>query len=294
MSVTVLDTAQGLREVLAVPPARRAEVLRRVLVPMEGMFRYFPGEVDLVSMHAMSLGFPLDRCQDEVADGLARLQDADAWGRVEGALAHGVEVQKSATPGAHIPDLTVLLMLGDPSDEYFMGPARGLSGNGSMPGYLALTVWPTDENLARIEAATVHELNHNLRYAPGGVVWDPASVVVGEQVISEGLADAFARQLYGDVIGYTPMGRAHLDDDAVFDKVVSGLGTTGMRNFTAWVLGDDAARRFGSEPVGVPAGGGYAVGNRLVDAYLAAEGKSAADALHTASDTIIEAALSRL
>lgn len=151
-----------------------------------------------------------------------------------------------------------------------------------------------DENLARMEAATVHELNHNLRYAPGGVVWDPASVAVGEHVISEGLADAFARQLYGDTIGYTPMGRAHLNDDAVFDKVVSGLGTTGMRNFTAWVHGDDAARRFGAEPVGVPAGAGYAVGNRLVDAYLAAEGKSAADALHTASDTIIETALSRL
>jgi hypothetical protein len=31
----------------------------------------------------------------------------------------------------------------------------------------------------------VHELNHNLRYAPGGVVWDPASVVVGEHTVSE-------------------------------------------------------------------------------------------------------------
>lgn len=108
-------------------------------------------------------------------------------------------------PGLEFPDVTVLLMVGDADDDYFVGPARGFSGNGSVPGFITLTLWPTEENMGRLEAAAVHELHHNLRYSPGGVVWDPATVRVGEQIVSEGLADAFARQLYGKA-GYTPWG----------------------------------------------------------------------------------------
>lgn len=292
MTITVLDTATGMDAALHAAPGERAEVLRAMLAPMEGMFRYFPGDVDLVAMHAMSFGFPVDREVEASRDALARLRDADAWGRIERALAGAVELQQAAVPGLVVPDIACLLVLGDPADEYFMGPVRGFSGNGSATGYISLTVWPTDENLDRLEAAAVHELNHNLRYAPGGVVWDPAVVAVGEHVVSEGLADAFARQIYGDA-GYTPFGVPHLDDDAVVEKVVSGLDVTGMQNFAAWVHGDAAALRFGGEPVGLPTGAGYAAGNRLVDAYLAATGRTAAEALHVPSGEIIDVALGR-
>lgn len=292
MTITVLDTATGMDAVLHAAPGERAEVLRAMLAPMEGMFRYFPGDVDLVAMHAMGFGFPVDREVEASRDALARLRDADAWGRIERALAGAVELQQAAVPGLVVPDIACLLVLGDPADEYFMGPVRGFSGNGSATGYVSLTVWPTDENLDRLEAAAVHELNHNLRYAPGGVVWDPAVVAVGEHVVSEGLADAFARQIYGDA-GYTPFGVPHLDDDAVVEKVVSGLDVTGMQNFAAWVHGDAAALRFGGEPVGLPTGAGYAAGNRLVDAYLAATGRTAAEALHVPSGEIIDVALGR-
>lgn len=90
------------------------------------------------------------------------------------------------------------------------------------------------------------------------------------------------------------MGTPHLDDDAVFGKVLTGLNMGGMQNFTAWVHGDDAAERFGAEPVGLPAGAGYAAGNRLVDAYLAATDCTAAQALHAQSRDIIDTALRSL
>ena len=272
------------------PEAEQGDVLRSVLAPMEGMFRYFPGEVDLLTMHAMSFGFPSDEPGEELQQALERLADADVWGRVERALVSAADQQLAATPGIHVPDITVLIVLGNPHDEYFMGPLRGFSGNGSSTGYISLTLWPTQENLNRIEAAAVHELNHNLRYAPGGVVWDPAQVKVGEQIISEGLADAFARQSYGHA-GYTPIGLPHLHDDRVFEKVVTGLKVQGMQNFTAWVHGDESAQRFGSEPVGLPTGAGYAAGNRLVDAYLETTGLTAAQALHVPSQEIIKVAL---
>ena len=290
MTISILDTKAGMEAVLQAPDADRGDVLRSVLAPMEGMFKYFPGEVDLLTMHAMSFGFPFDHPGEEIHQALGRLGDADVWGQVERAMAGAVAHQLAAIPGVHVPDITVLIVLGNPKDEYFMGSLRGLSGNGSSTGYISLTLWPTEENLNRIEAAAVHELNHNLRYAPGGVIWDPAKVEVGEQIISEGLADAFARQFYGHA-GYTPIGLPHLRDDKVFEKVVTGLQIRGMENFTAWVHGDESAQRFGGEPVGLPTGAGYAAGNRLVDAYLETTGITAAQALHAPSQEIIKVAL---
>lgn len=286
MTFTVLDTAAGMREVLTAPPGQREDRLRTMLTPVQDMYRYVPGEVDPAALHAMGQGFPLEGHTEQVLTALDQLETADAWTRIETALQHAAAAQTQALPDLVVPDITVLLVLGNPADEGFMGPARGAAGNGSMTGYIQLTMWPTAENLARLEAAAVHELNHNLRYAPGGVLWDPARVVVGEHVVSEGLADAFARQLYGKDLGYTPIGRPHLADDAVFERVLTGLDVGGMENFAAWVLGDEIAQRFGGAPVGVPTGGGYAAGNRLVDAYLAATDATAAEALHVPSAEI--------
>jgi uncharacterized protein YjaZ len=296
MTVTMIDTSAGMERVLRAPVAERPALLRDLLAPTAGMFRWFPGEVDLAAMHAAAMGFPLDggaEMDERLLAALGRLRDADAWTRTAHALGAGAAALREAVPGVVVPDVVVSLVLGDPRDEYFMRDALGSSGNGSATGFLSLVVWPTDENLARFEAAAVHELHHNARYAPGGVVWDPAVVAVGEHVVSEGLADAFARQLHGD-LGPTPMGAAAADDDAALAKVASGLEVQGMQHFTAWVHGDVAARRHGAEPVGLPSGAGYAAGLRLVDAYLEATGRTAAEALHAPSREIIAIARERL
>ncbi|MEE6282303.1 DUF2268 domain-containing putative Zn-dependent protease [Georgenia sp. MJ170] len=56
-------------------------------------------------------------------------------------------------------------------------------------------------------------------------------------------------------------------------------------------FGDTPARAFGAEPVGLPTGAGYSAGNRLVDAYLAATGLTAAEALLADRDDVIRTAL---
>lgn len=291
MTITVLDTYPAMREILRSARTDRPALLRAMLEPAAGIYRYFPGEVDLVEMHGMGSGFPIDRDEAKCLAALEALRDADVWGRVGRALDDALAVQLAATPGIDVPDITVLVVLGDPGDAHYMGPSLGMTANGSVSGYLLLNFWPSPENLARVAATAVHELNHNLRYGSGGVVWDPATVTVGEHVVSEGLADAFARQLYGDELGYTRIGVPHLRDDAVFAKVVSGLDVTGMQNFTAWVHGDASAVRYGATPVGLPTGAGYAVGNRLVDAYLAATGRTAAEALLADRREVIDIAL---
>ncbi|WP_454085955.1 DUF2268 domain-containing protein [Georgenia sp. Marseille-Q6866] len=289
MTFTVLDSHATMRRVLTAPVADRADLVRPLLDQAAGMYRYFPREVDVVDMHHLGNGFRLDRDDQRYLPALDRLAGADVWARIGSALDHALTIQLDATPGITVPDeIVVLLVLGNPDDELFMGAGRGMSANGSVTGYLWINVWPIDEVLAQVEAIAVHELHHNLRYA--NRVWDPATVTVGEHVVSEGLADAFARQLYGD-LGYALVGRAVLDDDAAVAKVLTGLDVTGMENFTAWVLGDAHAARFGGEPVGLPTGAGYAAGNRLVDAYLAATGQTAAQALLADRQDIIATAL---
>lgn len=288
MTITTIDSYTDMRDILTAPLADRPGRLDRMLRPVAGMYRYFPGEADLVSMHHMGSGFRVDRDNDRALAGLEALREADAWSLIDAALNDALATQLGATPDIAVPDIQVMIVLGDPADEHFMDVNLGMAASGGTPGYLWLNVWPSVENLLRLEAVAAHELNHNLRYS--NVVWDPATVTVGEQVVSEGLADAFARQLHGD-LGYTRIGIPALHDDAVFEKVVAGLGVTGMQNFAAYVHGDATAIRFGGAPVGLPTGAGYAAGNRLVDAYLAAVGQTAADALLVEASEVSRVAL---
>ncbi|BBG04731.1 MULTISPECIES: DUF2268 domain-containing protein [Pseudonocardia] len=291
MTFTVLDTGPAMREILHAAEQDRADLLRTALEPAAGLYRFYPGEPDLIRMHRMGPGFPLDRDVDLSLDGLRRLEEANAWERIGDALRRAATLLERADPGLQVPDATVLLVLGHPTDEFFHDVNLGMTANGSMPGYLYLNVWPSPENLARLEATAVHELNHNARYAPGNVVWDPATVTVGEYVVSEGLADAFARELYGDELGRTRIGVPLADDDEVFRRVLTGLDVTGMQNFSAWVFGDAHAARFGGEPVGLPTGAGYAAGNRLVDTYLAQTGRTASECLLAPAAEVIAASV---
>jgi len=291
MTVTLPDTLSATRRILQAPVNDRAELLRSMLEPLRGIYRYHPGEVDLVAMHLAGAGFPLDRDEKRCLEALDVLATAGAPERLQHALDGALAVLLEATPGLAAPDITVLFVLGDPGDEHFMGPCEGVTGFGGISGHILITLWPFPENVERLEATAVHELHHNLRFAPGGVRWDPRTVTVGDHIVSEGLADAFARQLYGDVLGPTRIGVPHRHDDAVFTKVLTGLDVTGMQNFTAWVHGDPSAERFGLTPIGLPMGAGYAAGNRLVDTYLATTGQTAAQALHADSAQVIAATL---
>lgn len=294
MTISVIDSASGMSRVLTAGAKDRADLIRDMWAPMAGMYHFIPGGVDMATVHQQNFGFRPGSAIEQVREGLETLVAADAWTRIERALEDGVKALAAADPGAKIPDLNVLLVLGDPTSKHFVDEVQGISGFGGISGYIAITVWPTSRVLDRIEAIAVHELHHNVRYSPGGIVWDPQTVTVGEHVIAEGLADVFASELYGDA-GYTHFVRDETrSDDQVLAKVANGLGVTGMADFAAWVLGDSSAQLFGAEPVGLPTGAGYAAGARLVRAYLDATGTTAAQSVSTPASDILRIALPRL
>lgn len=295
MKISMIDSDAQMRRVLNAPQSQRTDAIRTLWEPMGGMFQFVPSGLDMVRVHEQNFGFPTDdSSRATVEDALRRLEEADAWRRIEAALETGIAAVRAADPEATIPDLTVLLVLGDPTNAHFMDEVQGLTAFGGISGFIVITIWPTERVLERLEAIAVHELHHNLRYSPGGVVWNPQTVTVGEQVVAEGLADVFASELYG------PAGLTHFvsdetrADDDVLAKVISGLDVTGMENFGGWVLGDATAKLFGGTPVGLPTGAGYAAGARLVTAYLEATGTTAAQSVRVPAADILGVALPRL
>lgn len=294
MTISVIDSASSMRRVLAATPNDRATLIREMWSPLAGMYHFIPGGVDMATGHRQNFGFNWESTSEPTQEALERLVKADAWKRIAKALESGVAALRSASTGIEVPDLQVLLVLGDPANKHFVDEIQGLSAFGGISGYIAITMWPTPQVLERLEAIAVHELHHNVRYSPGGVVWDPITVTVGEQVISEGLADVFAVELFGD-LGYTHfVGESTRNDDGVLAKVAKGLHITGMQNFTAWVHGDASARLLGAEPVGLPTGAGYAAGTRLVRAYLDAMGTTAAQSIAVPIEEVLRVAAPQL
>lgn len=270
------------------------DAARRLWQPMAGMYFFIPGGPDLAAVHTQNFGFGPDAANDEILGAIDDLERADAWGRIERALDMGLRELASANPTLTVPDLKVLLVLGDPTNRHFMDEIRGLSAFGGISGYIAITVWPTKEVLDRLEGIALHELHHNVRYSPGGVVWEPQTVTVGEHVVAEGLADLFAVGLVGEQ-GFTHfVSQETRTSNAVLHRVGEGLAVTGMQDFAAWVLGDASARLFGATPVGLPTGAGYAAGARIVTAYLDATGQPTAAAVTTPAEEILAVSLSQL
>jgi len=158
---------------------------------------------------------------------------------------------------------------------------------GATPGTIWMVAWPTDYNETRIGACAVHELAHNVR-TPN--VEGPFNLA--EWVVHEGLAEVFTVEVCGpDSTGAWYREVTGKVFDETWDKVIAAFGTgTTFRDWSPYVLGDEVARRLGTEPVGIPHMGGYAVGRKIVERYLAATGLKAAQAIARPVDELLEGA----
>ncbi|MFI0976474.1 DUF2268 domain-containing protein [Streptomyces sp. NPDC021093] len=278
MKIVVHDTASAMAELLRLPLRERPDALREMFGPLRSALSVL-GDVDMVQMHSTGSGFPLDREDPRHLTALRQMRDAGVWSEIEGRLDAARERLAGAAPGAATADTVhVVLVLGNPDDHHLTVRSSGYFGIGGFPGAILLVMWPNEISLARIGHAAAHELHHNVRYA--NVVWNPATVTVGEQVVAEGLAEAFVRELAGEramVPWVTALSDAQLDE--AHEKIVAAIDVAGMQNLPPYVYGDATAELMGCAPVGLPDLAGYAVGLRIVDAHLAASGLTAAESV---------------
>lgn len=278
MKIVVHDTASAMLDLLRRPAAERPDALREMLTPFqEALSAVGADGFDVVEPHRAGSGFPLDRDDPRLEAAVRQMRDAGVWSRIEESLARAAERLGTAVPpGTRTPETVhVVLVLGNPDDHHLTVRSSGYFGLGGFPGAIHLTMWPTGISLERIGHAAAHELHHNVRYA--NVVWNPMTVTVGEQIVAEGLAEAFVRELAGEraMCPWTT-GLTGTELDEAYDKIAAGIDVAGMQNLTAYVHGDATAEMFGQQPVGLPDFAGYAAGLRIADAHLAASGLTAA------------------
>ncbi|MEV7808122.1 DUF2268 domain-containing putative Zn-dependent protease [Microbispora sp. NPDC088329] len=285
MEIIVHDTATAMADLLAAPLAERPTALTRMLRPMWDAVPWMP-VADVVGMHHKGFGFRVDRDDERYPAALRRMRDAGVWEQIGDALTAAWKHQREAVPGIRHPEtLQVYIVLGDPDAEHLVRRNHGYLGM-SGKGLVYLLVWPTEDNVGRLGHCAVHELNHNIRYS--NVVWDPATVTLGEQVVSEGLAEAFARELYGpEGLGPWSTSLNGSAFDVAYATITGALNLTGMHNFAAYVHGDATAESMGQQPVGLPDHAGYPVGLRIVDAHLAASGLTAAESTTLSLEEIL-------
>jgi uncharacterized protein YjaZ len=277
----IVDTESTYRRLLDEPEAaaRTAIFQQQLVSPFAGLAQFFGGDgLATFAQWGMSPEAFTGAQRGAMAALIEALAAADAWERAAQALKTGWAAFSAHTDRIPLEQITFGLCLADLSAA---PGAHGYTGFGGIPGWI-MTVYGTADayNLARVEAATVHELHHNLLGAHLGPGASMVSGTTGDYIVGEGLAEAFAAELYGaDKVGPWVSQFDEADLERVKTLFRQGLDLTGFDRIRRYVFGDPAA--------GLPTFAGYAIGYRLVQAYLERSGQSVAEATFIPAQTII-------
>lgn len=164
---------------------------------------------------------------------------------------------------------------------------EGYCGDGGIPGYIFSWLTPNEYTLNHLHVALAHETNHNVRFQ--FIKWKN-DITLGEMMVSEGLAENFATQMYGeDKAGpwVTKTDIATLNE-YIKPIIHDGLNVRGLENLNAYLYGDEMATLQNYAPVGLPYCAGYACGYHLIKHYLKKTGKSIVEATILPASEILD------
>lgn len=224
----------------------------------------------------------------EPPDSLLRLEAANAWEIGAAAMAKAVERFEPFASRVPVDTIEGWLILADPQTSDPI--TRGYTGAVDFfaPRFVVQFSEPNSYNLPRLGGCIVHEMHHLIRttVAP----WNIMEATVADYIIHEGLAESFAAACFGDeVIGYyvTDFDEAQIDTARAL--VGQNLSITGFDKLRGFIFGDYWAGKMDFPAVGMPDYGGYAIGYRVVQAYLQRTGHSIEEATFVpAADIVAE------
>ncbi|AZS13839.1 DUF2268 domain-containing protein [Paenibacillus lutimineralis] len=292
MKITVEDTLEQYEKLYGLEPCKREDFFRYTMMkPFEAMWRFInvplhakePGGYDVV-MAAKMLGH-LDLSETET--GTHVLQNLKEIGALSTAkevlhactdftLQHGLKI--------HADELKLGLYIADP---HKLELVNGYSGFGGIPGFIQVTIYPNNYNIPRIPAVIAHEFHHNIRFSYFD--WDHGNITVGEYLIIEGLAESFARELYGqDSIGPWVTSLDEEDEMYSIQVLKNALNIKGFAEVSSYMFGDIYAKEQGYSPVGLSPYAGYAIGYKAVQSFMNLNHVGIAEATLLQADEIIE------
>jgi uncharacterized protein YjaZ len=299
MYVRTIDVLDGQRNALLAPAEEARDLYReRVMEPLRPLWEHIvsfmpagesrgPGEEDPALSAARLIGlYGPDSGAEEGLGALSTLEERGSLTSCVQALETAVEELGPRERGVDFVGVTFALALADPRTPDLLERHKGYIGGGSFSDWILAYVWPTDYNLPRLPALTVHELHHKVRlaYEP----WDERTTV-GQYLVLEGLAEAFAAEMFGEEL-LGPWSEALSEEELDGARLVmrEALGITGFDEIRGYIFGDWAAARFGYEPRGLPDFVGYSMGYRIVQEYLGRTDSSAVEASYVPWREIVE------
>lgn len=254
-----MDTREQLYKDLLIAP------WQQMMDMMSGMMGADNGD-EFSGVRAWNWFLPDDLTS--IPDSLAQLEKADAWNIAAAALD---EASRRFEPfWAQIPmdEVEGWLVIADPakSDPIM----RGYTGATDFlqPRLIGQYDTVNDYNLPRLPGLVVHEMHHLIR---GRIFpWDMANTSVADYIIHEGLAEAFAADLFGeDCVGYFVTDISDDDLEIARHLIGNGLDKTGFNVIRGYIFGDHWGGKFGIDGnLGMPTYGGYAIGYRVVRAFM--------------------------
>lgn len=295
MDVQSVRSDATYRAMLATSPDKRDNLYRyELMAPFKEKWDCYqaplkathPGGYDVVMASEM-LGILSPARVDESREKAVHLLSDDTfWSECQHAIERSLE--RFATRGINLPvqryRFTVLLT--DPENPIVQA-SEGYS-SGGIPGFIFAWLDPNERTMAHLPAALAHEANHNVRFQ--FVKWRD-DITLGEMLVSEGLAENFAVELFGEenagpwVTHTTPEML-----EQVKPLVHEGLGVRGMAELSAYLYGDETAAHLGYPVHSLPYCAGYACGFHLIKRFLDDTGTDIADATLLPAADILDAA----
>jgi uncharacterized protein YjaZ len=289
MKLQIIDVESIYRRLLNSASMQEREAIYRqeLLAPFAGMMRIMGGGDPLVQAKMWTLYTPEDFDGEQrpiIAEMVRRLSDDGAWQRSAAALERGVAVFAPYSDRIAPDTIACAVVLTKHNSAM---PGRGYSGFGGIPGSLMVTLSLADDyTLPRVGPASAHELNHNVRFKI--VPFLPMHVTVADYIIAEGLAEAFAAELFGeDLVGYMVSDLSE-EELTTARRIIDGaLEVSGFNAVRSYIFGDTIAASWGLPSAGIPDFAGYAIGYRVVQRYLQRTGRTAVEATFLPSQEII-------
>ncbi|MFZ4674078.1 MAG: DUF2268 domain-containing putative Zn-dependent protease, partial [Chlamydiia bacterium] len=246
MKIEICNTLTLLQECQHIDLEGRQTLWQgRVMEPLGPMMRMVP-----MDFSAMGACDPNTAFVDYEAN-LNELLKSSVIQRIEVALEKAFQALQTRG-GFDFPEtLQVGVFVSNGKNPIHEKLNHGFTGFGGIPGFIFLVLSPTEYVLKSLEALVVHEFHHNIRFLIEPWPQD-MNISVGKYLLDEGMAEAFAAELYGEsYIGPQTIGLSKEELSKATSTILPHIEEKGFQVAQSYVFGDALADMFGYPKTGL-------------------------------------------
>ncbi|MPQ25103.1 DUF2268 domain-containing protein [Bacillus paralicheniformis] len=230
------------------------------------------------------LGYADISNDEQIRQGLNELENQNVCVLVENTIKNCIEIAVKSGLKLKADEIKFGLFVANPDQLKLQ---KGYTGFGGIPGFITVNIYPNEYNIPRIPAVIAHEFHHNIRFSYFD--WDHGNVTVGDYLVIEGIAESFAKELYGEEqLGPWVTSMDKDDLEYSIHVIREALDIKGFAEVSSYMFGDEIAKQEGYQPVGLSFCAGYAVGYEVVQSFMKKNNKTIFEATLIPSDEIIK------